>query len=57
VARGVLVLQSTMPVAVFNFLLAERYGREPDAVAGAVVGSTIASFVTLPLLLWYLLAG
>jgi predicted permease len=57
VARGVLVLQSTMPVAVFNYLLAERYGREPDAVAGAVVASTIVSFVTLPLLLWYLLAG
>ena len=57
VARGVVVLQATMPVAVFNYLLAERYGREPDAVAGAVVGSTIASFVTLPLLLWYLLAG
>ncbi len=57
VARGVVVLQATMPVAVFNFLLAERYGREPDVVAGAVVGSTIVSFVTLPLLLWYLLAG
>ena len=55
VARGVLILDAAMPVAVFNALLAERYDRAPDEVAGAVVISTILSFVTLPLLLWYLL--
>jgi predicted permease len=57
VARGVLILDASMPVAVFNFLLAERYGRAPDEIAGAVVISTLLSFVTLPLLLWYLLMG
>lgn len=57
VARGVLILDGAMPVAVFNYLLAERYGRAPDEIAGAVVISTILSFATLPVLLWYLLSG
>ncbi len=57
VARGVLILDTTMPVAVFNALLAERFDRASDEIAGAVVISTILSFVTLPLLLWYLLSA
>jgi predicted permease len=57
VARGVLILDASMPVAVFNALLAERYQRAPEEIAGAVVISTILSFVTLPVLLWYLLSG
>jgi hypothetical protein len=52
---GVLVLQSTMPVAVFNYLFAQRYNTEPQAVAGAVVLSTVISFVTLPMLMWFVL--
>ena len=56
-ARGVVILDVAMPVAVFNYLLAEQYNRAPDEVAGAVVLSTLLSFITLPLLLWYLLAG
>lgn len=53
--KGVLVLQSTLPVAVFNYLFAARYETEPGAVAGAVVLSTVISFATLPLLLWFVL--
>ncbi|RLU01643.1 AEC family transporter [Ketobacter sp.] len=53
VARGVVILQSAMPVAVFNYLFALRYGREPQVVAGMVVISTLLSFVLLPLLLVY----
>lgn len=56
-ARGVVVLESSMPVAVFNYLLAEKYNRRPDEVAGNVVVSTVLSFATLPLVLWYLLSG
>jgi len=56
-ARGVVILDIAMPVAVFNYLLAEKYNRAPDEVAGAVVVSTLLSFITLPLLLWYLLSG
>lgn len=55
VMLGVLVLQSTMPVAVFNYLFAQRYNTEPEAVAGAVVLSTVISFVTLPMLMWFVL--
>lgn len=53
--RGVVIIQSTMPAAVFNYLLAQRYGQSPEAVAGLVVASTALSFVTLPTLLWFVL--
>jgi predicted permease len=56
VARGVLVLQCSMPIAVFNYLLAQRYERTPDEVAGAIVVSTLLSLVLLPALLARLLA-
>jgi predicted permease len=48
---GVLVIQATMPVAVFNYLFAQYFSREPEQVAGMVVISTALSFLTLPLLL------
>jgi len=53
--RGVVLLQSTMPAAVFNYLFAERYGRDAPGVAGVVLLSTVMSFATLPLLLWFIL--
>ena len=49
--RGVVVLESSMPVAVFNYLWAVRYDTAPEEVAGMVLASTALSFVTLPLLL------
>ncbi len=55
VARGVLILQASMPVAVYNYLFAMQYNRASDEVAGLIVVSTIMSFITLPLLLWYVL--
>jgi hypothetical protein len=51
VARGVVILQSAMPVAVFAFLFAQRYNNSPEDVAGAVVVSTALSFLSMPLLL------
>jgi predicted permease len=54
-AKGILILQSTMPVAVFSYLFAVRYNRQPADVAGTVVISTEMSFLTLPLLLWFVL--
>jgi hypothetical protein len=51
VARGVFILDCSMPVAVFNYLLAQRYGRSPEEVASAVMVSTMLSLVTLPLIL------
>jgi hypothetical protein len=55
VARGVMILQSSMPVAVFSYLFAVRFNRSPEEVAGTVVISTLLSFLTLPALLWYVL--
>jgi predicted permease len=55
VARGVTIMQSAMPVAVFSYLFAVRYNRSPEEVAGTVVISTVLSFLSLPLLLWYVL--
>lgn len=52
--RGVVIIQSAMPSAVFNYLLALNFNREKEEVAGVVVCSTILSFLTLPLLLWFL---
>jgi predicted permease len=54
-ARGVAILQASMPVAILNYLFANQYNAEPEGVASFVVVSTIMSFVTLPLLLWYVL--
>ena len=48
VARGVLVLQLLLPAAVTNYLLAARYGRDPDAVAGLVVVSTLVALAAIP---------
>jgi len=56
VERGVLILQASMPVAVFNYLLALRYQREPGEVAGMVVMSTLLAFVLLPFIVAYVLA-
>ena len=55
VARGVVVLECSMPAAVFNYMLAMRYKNSPEDVAGLVVTSTLFSFATLPLLLAFVL--
>src|SRR5690606_27000411 len=53
--QAVLVLQSAMPVAVFNYLFAVRAGRSPEQVASLVLCSTLLAFVLLPLLLaWWI---
>ncbi len=53
--RGVVILQSAMPVAVFNYLFAQRYNNAPEDVAGTVVVSTALSFLSMPLLLMVVL--
>ncbi|TXL81971.1 AEC family transporter [Vineibacter terrae] len=54
-ARGVLIIQSAMPVAIFNYLFALQYKREPADVAGMIVITTVVSFISLPALLLYVL--
>lgn len=50
--RGVLILQCAMPAAVFNYIVAVRFNRALEEIAGLVVVSTVISFLTLPLLLF-----
>ncbi|MEC9482318.1 MAG: AEC family transporter [Halomonas sp.] len=50
-AQSVLILQMSMPVAVYNSLFAQRARREPEYVAGLVFCSTLLSFLYLPVLL------
>jgi len=56
-ARGAVLIQSAMPTAVFNYMFAVRYGNAPGDVAGVVLISTVLSFLTLPLLLAFVLAA
>ena len=55
-ARGVVILQAAMPVAVMNFLFAQRYGTRPEEVAGLVLVSTLMSFAALPFILGFVLS-
>ncbi|MBN1239504.1 MAG: AEC family transporter [Gammaproteobacteria bacterium] len=54
-ARSVLVLQGAMPAAVFNYLFAARYGRDPEDIAGIVLASTVIAALIMPFLVSYLL--
>ncbi|HZF28107.1 MAG TPA: AEC family transporter [Gammaproteobacteria bacterium] len=55
IAQGVLLLQGTMPAAVFTYLFAARYQRDADDVAGIVLVSTLLAALLLPLLVSYAL--
>ncbi len=52
--RNVLIMQSSMPVAIFSYLLASQYNRSPNDVANMIFITTLMSMVTVPLLLSYL---
>lgn len=52
IAAKVIILESAMPAAVFNYLFAVRYQRQPEDVAGVIVLSTLFSFILIPVLLW-----
>jgi len=54
-ARGVLIIECALPVAVFNFLFAQAHDNRPDEVASIVLVSTALSFMTLPALLSFLI--
>lgn len=55
-SRGVLILECSMPPAIFNVLFAEQYGRSPAQVASFVVVATLMSALTLPLVLAWVIA-
>jgi malate permease and related proteins len=55
IAAGVLIVQLATPVAVTSYLLAEKYGADPQPVAGLVVASTLLSVLALPLILAFVI--
>jgi len=52
----ILVLESAMPTAVNSFVIVSEFGGDKDLVARAIVTSTLMSFITLPILLSFLLS-
>ncbi|MEM7775732.1 MAG: AEC family transporter [Pseudomonadota bacterium] len=52
VVAGSLFLMAAMPSAIVTYVFTERYGRDPEKVAGLIVASTVLTFAILPFLLW-----
>ena len=54
-AAGVLLIQSSMPSAVLTYLVGSMYSEKKvvDSVASVIVTSTIMSFVTIPIVVYY----
>ena len=56
-AAGVLLIQASMPSAVLNYLIASMYSPKAivDSVASTIVVSTIMSFITIPVIVFFAL--
>lgn len=55
VNRRLILLYGSLPSAVVNFVLTEKYGQDPDLAASIVVLSTLFSIVTIPVVFWIIL--
>lgn len=56
VARGILLIETIVPVAVFHFLMAIRHGRDSAEVSGLILVTHLGAIIYLPILLGFLLA-
>ena len=56
-AAGVLLIQCSMPSAVLNYLVASIYSPKKivDSVASTIVVSTVMSFITVPIVIFFAL--
>ena len=56
-AAGVLLIQCSMPSAVLNYLVASIYSPKKivDSVASTIVVSTLMSFLTIPIVVFFAL--
>ena len=54
-AAGVLLIQSCMPSAVLTYLVGSMYSEKKvvDSVASVIVTSTLMSFITIPIVVYY----
>ena len=55
--QDILILFGVLPPAVINFMLAEQYNREPEKVASMVLIGNMASLISIPVLLYFLLSN
>ena len=55
--RAVLILQCSMPVAVYSYLLAQVWKTDPEQIAALVMVSTLLTLAVLPVILAVLLPG
>jgi hypothetical protein len=55
VASKVVILQSAMPPAIFNFVLAEKYNQDSERVASIILAGTLISVITTPVIIAFLL--
>jgi predicted permease len=54
IAANIVILQATMPPAVFNFILCEKFSQKPELAASIIFAGTILAMLTIPLLLYIL---
>ena len=56
-AAGVLLIQSAMPSAILNYLVGSMYSPKKvvDSIASTIVTSTLISFVTIPIVVFFAL--
>jgi predicted permease len=56
-AAGVLLIQSAMPSAVLNYLVGSMYSPKKivDSIASTIVTSTLVSFITIPIVVFFAL--
>ncbi len=57
IERGVLILETIAPVAVFNFLLLARHDRDTEEVSSWILVTHLAAIFYLPIVLGLLLSG
>jgi len=54
VNRQVVILYGSLPSAVINFMLTEKYGRDPELAASIIFFSTVLCLVSVPFVIWFL---
>jgi predicted permease len=52
--RQVIILYGSLPSAVINFMLTEKYGRDPELAASIIFFSTVLCLLSVPFVLWFL---
>lgn len=56
IEAGIVWIMATMPSAIVHFLMAERFGRSPEKVAGVIMVSTLLTLAGLPVIVWVAMA-